>query len=81
MLRYVALCCIKMLRYVALCCVMLRYVPLLQGAVLLPLIMYVDGTWLSANSNHTAKPCWMGIGNHSIDAQHDLNSKKVRNAT
>lgn len=38
--------------------------------------MYLDGTWLSANGNHTSKPCLMSIGNHSIDMQHNLESKK-----
>jgi hypothetical protein len=46
------------------------------GAVLIPIVMYVDGTWLSANGNHTAKPMVMGIGNHPVDTQHNLKSKK-----
>ena len=49
----------------------------LQGAVIIPIVMYVDGTWLSANGAHTAKPFLMAIGNHPIDVQHDLRSKKV----
>jgi len=46
------------------------------GAVLIPIILYADGTWLSANGNHTAKPMSMGIGNRVLDAQHDLSSKR-----
>ena len=57
---------------------MLHCVASVQGAVVIPLIMYVDGTWLSTNGNHTAKPCLMSIGNHPVDVQHDLRSKKVR---
>jgi hypothetical protein len=56
----------------------LRFDAALQGAIIIPIIMYVDGTWLSANGNHTAKPCLMSIGNHNLDAQHNLDSKKVR---
>jgi len=49
----------------------------MQGAILIPILLYLDGTWLSSNSNHTAKPMKMGIGNHPIAVQHDLRSKKV----
>jgi hypothetical protein len=47
------------------------------GAKLIPILLYADGTWLSANGNHTAKPFNMGIGNHALKAQHDLTSKKT----
>jgi len=46
------------------------------GAVLIPIIMYVDGTWLSANGSHTAKPMVVAIGNHPTDTQQDLKSKR-----
>jgi hypothetical protein len=65
-LRYAAL----MLRYAALCFIV-------QGATLLPIIMWADGTWLSVNGNHTAKPCLVGIGNHPLEVQHKVESKKV----
>ena len=39
--------------------------------------MWADGTWLSVNGNHTAKPCLLGIGNHPLEVQHKVESKKV----
>jgi len=46
------------------------------GAIIIPIIPYMDGTWLSNNSNHTAKPCLMGIGNHPTKNQNNVASKK-----
>ena len=79
-LRYVAfmlrLCCVCAAFMLRLCCVYAAFCCV-QGAILLPIILYLDGTWLSANGNHTAKPCMMGIGNHPISTQNNVDSKKV----
>jgi hypothetical protein len=32
---------------------------------------------VSVNGNHTAKPCLVGIGNHPLEVQHKVESKKV----
>ena len=45
--------------------------------MLLPLILYLDGTWLSANGSHSVKPWMMGIGNHPMHVQDRPGTKKV----
>ena len=49
----------------------------LQGAILLPLILYLDGTWLSQNGSHNIKPWMMSIGNLPISVQNLPRAKKV----
>ena len=41
-----------------------------QGTTLLPILMYLDGTKLSNNGNHSAKPLSMTIGNFPV---HQMN--------
>ena len=50
---------------------------LLQEAVLLPLLFFPDGTFLSTNGSHTIKPMMMGVGNHPISQLNKLEAKKV----
>jgi hypothetical protein len=49
----------------------------LQGAVLLPLILYADGTWLSKNGSHNIKPLAMTIGNFPRKVLNQDKAKKV----
>ena len=49
----------------------------LQGAVLLPLILYADGTWLSKNGSHNIKPLAMTIGNFPRAVLNQDKAKKV----
>ena len=55
----------------------LVWLPHLQGAVLLPLILYADGTWLSKNGSHNIKPLAMTIGNFPRKILNQDKSKKV----
>jgi hypothetical protein len=48
-----------------------------QDAVLLPLILYADGTWLSKNGSHNIKPLAMTIGNFPRKILNQDQAKKV----
>ena len=48
-----------------------------QDAVLLPLILYADGTWLSKNGSHNIKPLAMTIGNFLRKILDQDQAKKV----
>lgn len=54
---------------------------IMQGAIALPLIFYLDGTHLSQSGTHQCKPWMMGIGNHCMEMQNKKHAKKVRNTT
>lgn len=47
------------------------------GALLLPLILYLDGTWLSANGAHTIKPFMLTIGNFLLRTMNRNEAKKL----
>lgn len=49
----------------------------MKGAVLLPLILYADGTWLSKNGSHNIKPLAMTIGNFPRAVLNQDKAKKV----
>ena len=42
------------------------------GAIMCPILLYQDQTWLSLSGSHTSKPCSMGIGNYPIATQNVL---------
>jgi hypothetical protein len=48
-----------------------------QGTTLLPILMYLDGTKLSNNGNHSAKPLSMTIGNFPVHQMNKTSAKKV----
>ena len=48
-----------------------------QDATLLPIILYTDGTWLSKNGAHNAKPLSMTIGNFPRHVMNKNKAKKV----
>ena len=48
-----------------------------QNATLLPIILYTDGTWLSKNGAHNAKPLSMTIGNFPRHVMNKTTAKKV----
>ena len=48
-----------------------------QDATLLPIILYTDGTWLSKNGAHNAKPLSMTIGNFPRHVMNKNTAKKV----
>ena len=49
-----------------------------QDATLLPIILYTDGTWLSKNGAHNAKPLSMTIGNFPRHVMNKNKAKTVR---
>lgn len=48
-----------------------------EDAVLLPIILYTDGTWLSKSGSHSAKPLSMTLGNFPRHVMNQNESKKV----
>ena len=49
-----------------------------KDATLLPIILYTDGTWLSKNGAHNAKPLSMTIGNFPRHVMNKNKAKTVR---
>jgi hypothetical protein len=48
-----------------------------EGVGLVPIILYLDGTWLSKNGRHSAKPISMSLGNFSQAVYNQNASKRV----
>jgi hypothetical protein len=53
----------------------LAFMP--PGAILLPIICYADGTWLSKNGNHDCKPFVITIGNFPREVMNLDEAKKI----
>ena len=49
----------------------------LQNAILLPLILYLDGTWLSRGGGHNCTPLSVTLGNFTQEARNKPYAKKV----
>ena len=49
----------------------------MQDAILLPIFLYADGTWLSKNGSHNIKPLAMTIGNFQRHIMNKDEAKKV----
>lgn len=48
-----------------------------KGAVLLPVILYIDGTWLSKGGGHNATPMSCTIGNLPRHVMNKSSAKRV----
>jgi hypothetical protein len=49
-----------------------------EGAILCPLVLYTDGTWLSKNGAHSTQPLVLTLGNFPRDIMNKKAAKRVR---
>ena len=47
-----------------------------QGSMVLPIILYLDGTQLARNNKHSAKPVKIAIGNHPLHVMNRPDARK-----
>ena len=51
-----------------------------KGAVVLPIILYLDGTWLAKGGTHSCTPLSMTIGNLPRHVMNKSSAKRVKNS-
>jgi hypothetical protein len=49
---------------------------MMQNAIVLPLVLYIDGTWLSKGGGHKCTPISATLGNLSLEAMNKSIAKK-----
>ena len=50
---------------------------LCQGTVLMPILLYLDGTKLSSSGSHSIKPMSMSLGNFPVRQMNKTSAKRV----